>query len=204
MSWTAIIPVRLGGPRKTRLAGCLTAVEREQLADRLFAHVATTVRTHPQVIERIILSPLRPPASPDRWMRDEGRGLNAELTALREKLPDRDLLVIHADLPLLTHADLSVLFDAAAAGIAIAPDHTGQGTNALAIRREQELVFAFGPASLAAHVAAAGVWARLVVSPGLARDVDTAEDLEFALSVDSAGLGPSPAGPEPLAWNSPT
>lgn len=194
MTWTAIIPVRLGAPRKTRLSGSVSAFERERLADLLFAHVARTVRTHQRVAELIILSPLRPPGSPDGWKRDDGRGLNEELTALRDELSPANVLVVHADLPLIGHSDLTELMDAAeSAGIALAPDHAAEGTNAVAIRQGQPFSFAFGPGSLAAHRAAARVPAgtepRLVVSRGLAHDIDLPSDLTTACAAARSSDG---------------
>lgn len=183
MSWTAIIPVRLGGPRKSRLAQSLQPAGRERLADALFAHVLAIVRHHPKITETFILSLEQPALHAERWWPDEGRGINEELTAVRAALPLSDLLVVNADLPFLSTGDLTAMIDAAEiAGAALAPDHTGEGTNAMAISTGWPFTFAFGPGSLAIHCGAAGDAARLVRTVGLARDIDTPVDLAFALA----------------------
>jgi 2-phospho-L-lactate guanylyltransferase len=63
--------------------------------------------------------------------------------------------------------------------IVVAPDERDQGTNALLLSPPDIVPFAFGAGSFAAHVAAARrccVAPAIVRRPGLAFDVDTAED----------------------------
>lgn len=116
---------------------------------------------------------------------DPTADLNAALdharAALRRAGADA-LLVVHGDLPLITPGDIWALADALAAGadVAIAPDRTEIGTNALGCRLDADLPFLFGGASFARHMAAAA-WRELHVaivrSPTLALDVDTPESL---------------------------
>jgi len=186
MSWTAIIPLKQAGARKTRLTERLTEAERDRLADRLFAHVAGMLMAHPQIGDVLILSPAAPPAGFGIWRRDGGLGLNAELTALRQIYGGRDLLVVHADLPLLGADDITALLAAAGQdGFAIAPDRLGTGTNAITIPRGRPFAFAFGPDSLSAH-RAADAGARIVERPGLALDIDTPDDLDAAVAAGFA------------------
>jgi 2-phospho-L-lactate guanylyltransferase len=176
----AVVPLRLGAPRKSRLASCLSAAEREKLADQLFAHVTRVVSNHPDVARTIVLSPVRPQSSGACWRADSGRGLNAELETLREELRAEDLLVVHADLPLLIAEDVTAMIDASRhTGVAIAPDHTQTGTNAVAIQNERSFTFAFGMGSFAAHLQSAGE-TSLVRRIGLALDIDRPEDLDLA------------------------
>lgn len=178
---TAVIPIRLGMPRKSRMSSRLSLIEREKLADQLFNHVVTVIREHPRVGRTIVLSPVRPPMGTDFWRKDRGRGLNVELDVLRRDLPDDDLLVIHGDLPLLGDEDVTAMVNALQApGTALAPDHGETGTNAVAIHAGQPFAFSFGDGSLAAHVAASDGKAFLVRRLGLALDVDRPEDLEAA------------------------
>ncbi|HYE50080.1 MAG TPA: 2-phospho-L-lactate guanylyltransferase [Azospirillaceae bacterium] len=180
--WTAIVPLKLGGPRKSRLSARLSPGERERLADALFARVLAVLAGHPDVGEVVVLAPADPGTPQARWHPDGGGGLNAELEALRRSLAGHNLLVVHADLPFLGPDDVSALLKAAADGIAVAGDRAETGTNALAVRAGRPLPFAFGPGSLAAHLAAAGPAARLVARPGLAFDIDTPDDLDAALA----------------------
>ena len=177
----AVVPLRLGAPRKSRLASSLSPLERERLADQLFTHVTGVVGNHPGVTRLIVLSPVRPQSSVVRWQADLGRGLNAELEALRKELRAEDLLVLHADLPLLASEDVTAMISAARqTGVSIAPDHRETGTNAVAIQNERSFPFAFGSASLAAHLAATGGETSLVRRIGLALDIDLPEDLDLA------------------------
>jgi 2-phospho-L-lactate guanylyltransferase len=114
------------------------------------------------------------------WRRDLGRGLNAELAALRDAITG-PLLVVHGDLPLLGVEDVSALLAAAqVAGVALAPDRHGLGTNAVALREGADFGFAFGEGSLARHKLAPG--AVTVSRTGLACDVDTPADLDAVLA----------------------
>ena len=181
MSLTAIIPVRLGLPRKTRLSERLLASEREALADRLFSHVLSVVSAHPSVGRTIILSPLQPSDTAADWRLDQGRGFNAELENLRRGLTNDDLLVVHGDLPLLAGEDVGAMIDAMQeSGIGLAPDRLDEGTNAVALRAGTPFAFAFGSRSFPAHLDASGGNATLVRRLGLALDIDSPDDLDAA------------------------
>lgn len=174
MHWTALVPLKLGPERKSRLAGQLALAAREALADELAAHVLSVLKLSPAIARTIVLAP-RPFAGAE-WRQDEGRGLNNELAAAREEL-GLPLLVVHGDLPLLQASDIKALTDAAAnSGAAFAPDRHGGGTNAVALARPVPFRFAFGPGSAAAHRAQA-VELR---TAGLALDIDTPEDIAAA------------------------
>ncbi|MFP4438597.1 MAG: 2-phospho-L-lactate guanylyltransferase [Chloroflexaceae bacterium] len=91
------------------------------------------------------------------------------------------LLIIPADVPRITPADLAGLTASLQAGSAlvIAPDRAGHGTNALGLRLPSPLPFQFGPDSFAQHLETArrlGLTAQIYASPTLALDVDTPED----------------------------
>jgi 2-phospho-L-lactate guanylyltransferase len=112
-------------------------------------------------------------------------GLNAGLEqARREALADGidTLVVLHGDLPNLATDDVAALLDAVPprAGVAIAPDRGGSGTNGLAMRPPDAIAFRFGIGSFAAHCAeaqAADVPLFEVHRAGLAFDLDTPADL---------------------------
>ncbi len=133
-------------------------------------------------VERILLLSPDPPAWRDvGWRPDEGRGLNCELTAWRDRERSTDVLIIHADLPLLSTGDVDALVAAARpTGWAIAPDRHDRGTNALALAGGRTRDFAFGADSFARHCAHTPQ-AAVVRTLGLGLDVDTPEDLDAAL-----------------------
>lgn len=177
MSWTAIVPLKLGPERKSRLAGRLSQAEREKLADAVAEHVLGALSEAAGIGRIIVLAPR--PFGDSEWRKDEGRGLNAELSAARAAI-EGPLLVIHGDLPLLSVQDVDALMAAAAAtGVAIAPDRHGVGTNAIALAAgDQSFGFAFGPGSRALHAQGA----TEVVRPGLSHDLDASDDLETILA----------------------
>jgi 2-phospho-L-lactate guanylyltransferase len=91
------------------------------------------------------------------------------------------LLIIPADVPHITPADLAGLTASLHAGAAlvIAPDRAGQGTNALGLLLPSPLPFQFGSNSFAQHLETAhhlGLTVQVYASPTLALDVDTPED----------------------------
>ena len=110
-------------------------------------------------------------------------GLIAALEAVAANLDTRALLFIHADLPLLTEADITELAQTAQGDYAvICPDAAGVGTNALLRWQHQSLPLCFGENSFARHAQAelgGGVLLKQVASAGLARDIDEPRDLRY-------------------------
>jgi 2-phospho-L-lactate/phosphoenolpyruvate guanylyltransferase len=183
MTWLAVIPLKGTGERKTRLAGRLDKDQRRLLSRQLFEHVAAVLRESVAISEIALLSDLHPPEWQERFFPDGGGGLNAELASLAGSIGPQPLLVIHADLPLLTTEDISLLLAEGEGGCAIAPDRKGSGTNALALRDPSGFEFLFGPESCGRHLAASEGRTRVVRRLGLGLDVDTPEDLDAAIAL---------------------
>lgn len=183
MKWTAIVPLKGRGERKTRLASRLNKEQRRQLSHQLFEHVVEVLRASPDVARLVLLSDVCPADWQGAFFLDEGRGLNAELDELAKAIPRQPLLVIHADLPLLAVEDIEVLLAEAERGFAIAPDRAGSGTNAVALGDPSGFQFGFGPNSLTRHLEAAGDRACVIGRPGLGLDIDTPEDFDTAISL---------------------
>lgn len=184
MKWSAVIPLKGSGERKTRLAHRFTAEERRALSDAMFAHVAQVLRACPEIADVAVLSDIRPAGWEGTFFVDAGRGLNAEMEAVAERARSQPFLVIHADLPLVTTADIAdLLARAAEAGIALAPDQHGTGTNAIALTAAGKFPFAFGENSYTRHLAATDGKANVVTRTGLAVDIDTSEDYDVAVSL---------------------
>jgi 2-phospho-L-lactate guanylyltransferase len=182
VSWTAVIPFKGSAERKTRLGSRLGVEERQGLSQELFEHVVSVLQQAPTLREVALLSDMPPNGWQGPFILDEGRGLNAELNALVELRRPTRLLVIHADLPLVSVDDIAALIAGDSAGCAIAPDRHGTGTNALALGEPLGFDFAFGPNSFTRHRAAAKGKARVVTRLGLGLDIDTAADLDAAIS----------------------
>lgn len=184
MTWTAIVPLKRGAERKTRLAGRLSPLERAMLSDRMALHVIACLQAC-SAIERVVCLAPSGIGHVELWP-DEGRGLNIELGHARARLGTGAMLVIHGDLPLLGSDDIDQLVESAAGGIAIAPDRHGTGTNAVAIDADVPFSFHFGADSFAAHRQAAGGDLRIVRRVGLGLDIDTPEDLDAAINAGFA------------------
>ena len=91
------------------------------------------------------------------------------------------LLVLPADLPLVTSTDLKyLLLESARASVALAPSRHGDGTNALLARPPGVLPYLYGPGSFRAHLRAAErrrLRTAVVELPNLGLDVDQPSDL---------------------------
>jgi 2-phospho-L-lactate guanylyltransferase len=92
------------------------------------------------------------------------------------------VMVVPADLPLLTGKDIAWLRKKAGRPplVAIAPDRSGQGTNALCIAPPGRIRFSFGRNSFQRHIRAArmaGGKAKILRRRALAQDLDRPEDL---------------------------
>ena len=181
MNWMAVIPLKGSEERKTRLGSRLGMQGRQRLSEELFEHVVSVLRQVPTLRDVALLSDVRPTQWRGPFFLDQGRGLNAELNAQVESHRPSGLLVIHADLPLVSVDDIAALITGNGAGSAIAPDRHGVGTNALALVEPSGFDFAFGPNSFTRHCAAAR-GARVVTRLGLGLDIDTAADLDAAIA----------------------
>lgn len=174
--WTALVPLKGGDKRKSRLAGRLSLEQRRTLSDAMADHVLNCLSLIPAIDRIVILSPRTRVRF--AWRRDEGRGLNGELQAFRADDPVTPLLVIHGDLPLLDGREVTALLATAErTGRSLAPDRHGCGTNALALFEPGPFPFAFGEESMRLHIEAPGSIA-IVVRQGLAMDVDSPDDLD--------------------------
>jgi 2-phospho-L-lactate guanylyltransferase len=179
-----LIPIKASGAAKSRLAGALAPSERETLVGEMLSHVVDAAQGASQVTCVALVGPSRlaqPESIP--LLADPGNGLNAAIEAgvaqLREsgQTPPERLLILFADLPEVTSAEIDLLAAAPADTVALAPDRHEIGTNALSLPFEAAGLFrfAFGEDSFAGHKAECarlGLRVEVIVSHGLERDVD--------------------------------
>ena len=109
------------------------------------------------------------------------RGLNAQLEAAVKQLASDEILIVHADLPLLTAEALAAFVGSApvAPSVTISPSGDG-GTNAMLLRPPGRFPLAYGEMSAAKHrVSAEAARMRVVETPhpAIALDLDTPDDL---------------------------
>jgi 2-phospho-L-lactate guanylyltransferase len=185
VSTWVLVPVKSRSSGKQRLASVLPEPQRTALIGAMLEHVLAVVRTAPLAGVLLVSPDHEPPPPAVRVLHDDGVGLNAALElAVHELrvLGATRALIVFADLPFLTCEDLVALERATeSSGVALAPDHTGTGTNALGLALPSAFRLQFGPDSCARHQREAeriGHPAALVLRPGLAFDVDEPADLE--------------------------
>ena len=185
MSAWALVPVKAGGTGKQRLTPELTPDERSRLIRVMLGEVLAALAGSPRIDGRALLSAEREgvPAG-TLVLADAGLGLNAALEAALPQLQARGatrVTILFADLPLVTAEDVTQLVAAGdTAAVAIAPDHTGTGTNGLTLALPSAFRLQFGPGSFVRHLqeaARTGSRVQAVRRTGLAFDIDEPEDL---------------------------
>jgi 2-phospho-L-lactate/phosphoenolpyruvate guanylyltransferase len=195
MSAAAIIPVKPFDEGKSRLASVLADDQRQALIRNMFCHVLKTTLATPGIIDIIVISRdeealgLAEEAGAHAILEAENSTLNAALDVARKAsvaLGASGLLVVPADLAKLDPTDLSAVLSSAEHQtsatnfVAIAPDETKHGTNALYIRPPESINFSFGTNSFEKHrnvAIEAGCNVHIIERPNLAFDVDEPDDL---------------------------
>ena len=194
MTIWAIVPVKPLRRGKSRLAETLTEDERAELNRQLLAHTLKILKKTPEVEEVLVVS--RDPKAlaiahdnKARTIREDGApDLNTALeraTAVAKMYTTNGVLIIPADLPLISQEDIEKLI--AAAGdhkriVVITPDRHKEGTNALLISPAGLIEYDYGEKSFERHCELARkAGARLEVCelPSIELDLDLPEDLEL-------------------------
>lgn len=185
MSCWALVPLKQRQLGKTRLAGVLGIEARARLIQSMLSAVIDAIsRAHTVDHIAIVTAEEETARAGVLTLPDRGHGLNgalADATATLVALGAQELLVMHADLPLVRPDEIDTFVCAGRArGMAVAPDRHGAGTNALFLTLPSRLRFCFGERSLDLHLAAArglGIDPALTELPGFALDIDTPGDL---------------------------
>jgi 2-phospho-L-lactate guanylyltransferase len=121
-------------------------------------------------------------------VREDGQPeLNTALkraTVIAQVYATRGVLILPADLPLVTREDVLALIERAgeSPSVVIAPDRHGTGTNALLISPAGLIEYDFGENSFQRHcqrAKEAGARLEIVDLPTLGLDLDLPEDLEL-------------------------
>lgn len=208
----AIVPIKDLARAKSRLANLLSPDERRTLVLDMLHSVLTTLLDLPRTADQAGVEADTPQSQIQNlqskielvWVISADPSVLAVAAALgAQPLPDATadlnaaleqarvvatgagadaVLVVPADVPLITPADLDGLVAALQAGVdlVIGPDQTGSGTNALGLALPAAFPFQFGPGSLGRHLETArsmGLVTQVYSSPTLALDIDTAEHL---------------------------
>lgn len=200
----AIVPVRSLSGAKSRLGEPLDSEERSDLVLALLRRTVEAALAARSLAGVVVVS--KDPevganvlAMGASVVLQQGDGLNEGLREARAEIAGSAsaLVVLPADLPAISAAEIDRLADAAAEAVRREPgkpvvvlvaDQHGSGTNALLLAPPTTLDFRFGKGSRFAHAAAAREAGATYVelAGALAFDVDTPEDL---LAADMRGLG---------------
>ena len=109
---------------------------------------------------------------------DPGRGLDVAARIAVDAADGRPWLVVHADLPLLSVADIEAVVAGCGLRPVLAPSHDG-GTS-VAAATTTDFPFRYGPGSFRRHLGALRGRALVLCRPGLALDLDQSRDLAVA------------------------
>ncbi len=199
MTLWAIVPVKPLRRGKSRLAGTLSEDERTHLNQLLLEHTLKTLTDLSEIEQILVVS--RDPAALS-LARDHGARtvretagspqLNTALTratVVAQVYATRGVLVLPADLPLMTREDILALVERATKPpvVVIAPDRREEGTNALLISPAGLIEYNFGPGSFRHHcekARQAGARLEVVTLPSLGLDLDLPEDLEEVIKLE--------------------
>ncbi|MBI3173889.1 MAG: 2-phospho-L-lactate guanylyltransferase [Chloroflexi bacterium] len=202
MTLWAIIPVKPLRRGKSRLAGTLSEDEREQLNKSLLEHTLDTL-TNLKEIEQVLVVSRDPHALTiarnhgARTVQEDGQPhLNTALqraTVVAKVYATRGVLVLPADLPLLSREDVLTLLDKASQPpvVVIAPDRHRKGTNALLMSPAGLIEYDFGDDSFERHcerARRADARLEVVELPSLGLDLDLPEDLELIRKMDTVSI----------------
>lgn len=192
MTLWAIVPVKPLRVGKSRLSGVLSQDERADLNRRMLDHTLSTLTAIPEIEQVLVVS--RDQAAlalarehGARTVQEHGSPqLNialARATVVVKNYTARGVLIVPADLPLLTRQDVYTMLEHATQPpvVVVAPDRHRQGTNALLVYPVGLIDYVFGPNSFQHHCELAlKAKARLEIVdlPSLALDMDLPEDLD--------------------------
>jgi 2-phospho-L-lactate/phosphoenolpyruvate guanylyltransferase len=194
----AVVPVKDLHDAKQRLAGVLSAKERQALFCAMLEDVLCALAGCEGLAGILVVT--RDPQARDLARRygvevlaDANRGHTAASTLGALALAQRGvagMVQVPADIPLLTPGDVAALLEAhgEAPAITLAPSRDERGSNAVVCSPADALPLRFGDGSFHPHVQRAralGIEPRIVRRPGLALDVDTPDDLAAFLVAPS-------------------
>lgn len=187
----ALIPVKALAWGKSRLSPLLSDAARHALSRAMLTDVLASVLRAATVDGAVVVTSDAALLALARQLgvftvdEEYPRGLNGAVTMGTEfclRQGATALLVLLADLPLVTAEEVDLLFRQLSGGpeVILVPCKEGQGTNALLRVPPSVVAPCFGGPSLEAHQAVArreGIACRVVEVPGIAFDLDSVVDL---------------------------
>ncbi len=205
MTIGAVLPVKDTGDAKRRLAGFLSAAERQRLALAMAEDVLETLARVPGLSEIVVVTrDQRAIALADRHgarvlsePSNDGQSAAVERAAAAlDRAGIDSLLQVPGDVPGASVEEIvAVLAAHEGAGgvgpaVTLVPSHDRRGTNCVLCSPPGVLPFAFGHDSFGPHCQAArtrGIAPRILPLPGLGLDIDTPDDLRAFIGRPVAG-----------------
>jgi 2-phospho-L-lactate guanylyltransferase len=193
MTLWAIVPVKPLRYGKSRLAEVLTPDERTDLNRRMLAHTLDTLTAIPEIEHVLVVSRDQAALALAREygartvQESSSPQLNVALTratVVAKNYATRGVLIVPADLPLITPEDVRVMLERAVDPpvVVVAPDRRRNGTNALLVCPTGLIDYEYGQGSFQRHcerALKAGAHLEICELPSLALDMDLPEDLEL-------------------------
>lgn len=199
MSLWAIVPVKPLRRGKSRLSEILSEDERTYLNHQLFVHTIELLKKVEAVTDILVVSR-------DSDVLTEARDLNVRTvtengtpelnaalrraTLFSKTFSTEGVLIVPADLPLMTPKDVEAFLDqrSSSPGIVIAPDRRRQGTNLLFTNPADLLTFSYGQDSFDRHIELAkerNAQVVVVENDQIALDLDLPEDYDLLSRVEA-------------------
>lgn len=209
MTTWAIIPVKPLRYGKSRLSRILSPDQRAELTTKMLHRTLKVLSRVPGIFRTLVISrdpvALKIARQYDAYTYGEGekQDLNLALSRAAHIAAAQEasgILIIPADLPLITVEDVEMMLSGVAPtmasartgdfrngsfayhqprSVAICPDRQEEGTNALYVAPPTGFEFRYGEGSYARHLKEAqrlGMPSRIIHAPGLKFDLDTEED----------------------------
>lgn len=197
MSLWCLVPIKSFSSGKSRLSGHLSIDQRILLNRNLAEHTLFTCKSVQQIERLVVVSSGREMhrfavKCGVEFVEEPQGGINAALewaSHFAQQRGAHSLLVLHSDLPSLRAREIETIITNCEeeGGICIVPDHHRTGTNALMMKPPGCIPFQFGEGSYVRHINAArdkNIPVNTLLLPSISFDLDTVEDLEFALHRD--------------------
>jgi len=202
MTIWAIVPVKPLRLGKSRLSGVLSEDERASLNRMFLEKTLDVLRNTPLISQTLVIS--RDPSAlaiarelGARTVLEDGTpNMNNALTRatmLARNYATRGVLVLPADLPLLTKDDLLLFLGHLQKSpcVVITPDRHESGTNALLMSPGGLIKYDFGNGSFARHCELAknaGARLEIVRNEHIELDLDTPADLKLLKTIENPKL----------------
>ncbi len=196
----AVVPVKLFAHAKQRLLPLLTADERAALSRAMLGDVLAALTCTPALAGVVVMTgdtgaaAMAQAAGACVLADTENAGITAAVEQAARHLAGEGrhgMLVIPADVPLITPADVGTIVNAhrAAPAVTLVAASMDGGTNALACSPPRALAFGFGDDSLRHHREAArarGIEPQILALARVGHDIDRPDDVATFLMHPSA------------------